>query len=164
MIVFIAAVMAGVQIPNFVDQYVKRVDAHYVEVKANFRKYQEAADEFHGGSIEALIDLYDSENNPSFPVGELTAIRTSRQRLQRFSHEQENLQAGFWYQLKFLILHGDRELIVDTQRNYSASLPLNVNAAICGIGSGIVAAMCYELLLFLLRLLFRRKYRRAAHC
>ena len=161
MIVFITAVMAGVQIPNFVDQYVKRVDAHYLEVKANFQKYQEAADEFHNGSIEALIELYDSENNPSFQWG-AEAIRTSHQRLQRFSRESESLQTGFWGQLGFLILHGDRELIADTWRNYSANLPLNINAAICGIGSGVVASLLYELVLMFLGIRFGR--RKGAHC
>ncbi|UTW45278.1 DUF2937 family protein [bacterium SCSIO 12696] len=158
MIMFMAAVMLGVQVPNFVDQYVKRVDAHLVEVETNFSKYQEAADEFHDGSIEALIDLYDSENNPSFQWG-AEAIRNSHQRLQRFRLERSSLQAGFWQQLKFVALHGDRELISDTQRNYSPNVPLNANAAICGLGAGVLAAMLYELLLLLIKLPFRRRYR-----
>ena len=158
MIVFMAAVMLGVQVPNFVDQYVKRVDAHLVEVEANFSKYQEAADEFHNGSIEELIDLYDSENNPSFQWG-AEAIRNSHQRLQRFRLESRSLQTGFWQQLVFVALHGDRELLADTQRSYSPNVPLNANAAFCGLGAGVLAAILYELLLWLIRLPFGRRYK-----
>ncbi|MBD3649377.1 MAG: DUF2937 family protein, partial [Pseudomonadales bacterium] len=41
--------LTGLQVPSFVDQYEKRVDAHLLEVTENLRGFQEIADEYYGG-------------------------------------------------------------------------------------------------------------------
>ncbi|MBW2674963.1 MAG: DUF2937 family protein, partial [Deltaproteobacteria bacterium] len=48
-----AALLFGIQIPNFVDQYEKRLDAHFIEVENNLRGYQEIADRYYDGSVAA---------------------------------------------------------------------------------------------------------------
>ena len=62
----VSAFMFGVQIPNFVDQYEKRIDAHYIEVNENFKGFQEIADRFHNGNIESLIKKHEASNDLTF--------------------------------------------------------------------------------------------------
>src|SRR5581483_6371599 len=49
------ALLMGIQIPSFVDQYEKRLDAHLQEVQADLKGYQDIANRDFGGSMEALI-------------------------------------------------------------------------------------------------------------
>ena len=55
MVVFFLALMAGIQGPNFVDQYVKRVDAHYQEVLGNTEQFVDVANRFHNGQLLGVI-------------------------------------------------------------------------------------------------------------
>jgi hypothetical protein len=60
------ALLLGIQVPSFVDQYEKRLDAHFIEVKNNLRGFQEIADKFHGGSLEALIAKHEASEDRTF--------------------------------------------------------------------------------------------------
>jgi hypothetical protein len=53
-----AAILIGIQIPNFVDQYEKRLDAHVIEVTTNMRGFQ--------AGNRALVD--ETHANYSFNV------------------------------------------------------------------------------------------------
>ncbi len=125
LIVFVAAVMVGVQAPNFVDQYVKRIDAHYLEVEANFSHYQDIADLYHRGSIESLIARHESSKDSTFRA-EADAIRNNYTRLQRFNTERKALDGSIWHQMFFMLRSGDRKIIRETWVNYSANVPLNL--------------------------------------
>ena len=56
---FGTGLLFGLQIPNFVDQYQKRIDAHYLEANESFKGFQDIANRFHNGNIEALIKKAD---------------------------------------------------------------------------------------------------------
>ena len=60
------ALLAGIQLPNLVDQYQKRIDAHLREVTANLKPYQEIANKFTGGSLDQLIELHRRSNEKAF--------------------------------------------------------------------------------------------------
>jgi len=55
LILFAVGLLAGVQVPGFIDQYAQRVSAHQIEVATDFRGFQQVADQYFGGSVEALI-------------------------------------------------------------------------------------------------------------
>ena len=47
--------LLGIQVPNFVDQYSRRIDAHYQEVSENISGFQSTADLLFSGDLEELI-------------------------------------------------------------------------------------------------------------
>ena len=51
------SLLIGLQIPNFVDQYQKRIDARLREVTINLQPFQEIANKYFGGDIGKLIEL-----------------------------------------------------------------------------------------------------------
>lgn len=149
LIVFVAAVMVGAQAPNFVDQYVKRVDAHYLEAEEQFKQYRAIVDLYHRGSVESLIIQHQDSSDPTFKA-EAGAIRNSYVRLQRFTEEQKALSGGRWSQMFHMVFSGDREIMRETRANYSANVPLNWEAGICGIILGCIASVVLEILLWVL--------------
>lgn len=146
--------MLGVQLPNFVDQYVKRVDAHLKEVQANFADYQRIADRLHHGSVERLILQHENSPDPTFR-SEAEPIRKIHARKLRFEAEKTALAGSFWSRAAHVVFKGDHEILDETYANYSFNLPLNANAVVCGLGLGAIAGFSLEMLLLMIRKLAR---------
>jgi hypothetical protein len=159
LVLFAAALMLGVQIPNFIDQYVKRVDAHYQEAKINFQLYQQIADIYHQGSVEELIVKHHQSDDTTFRA-EAEVIEKSYQRLNFLASESAALRGHQLQKLQHILLHGDRTLLLETQLNYSANVPLNFTAGSFGLAAGVLISLIYELVCWLLALLLRRKVKR----
>ena len=148
-IIACTAILFGIQIPSFVDQYEKRLDAHFIEVQNNLRGFQEIADRFHGGSLEALIEKHEKSNDATFQ-GEAEPIRNMYRRFLKFKAEKAALATSLPKKLAFIAVQGDKELVNETRRSYSYTIPLNQSAVI----SGVVAAASVILIFELLRIIF----------
>jgi len=156
MVVFFLALMAGIQGPNFVDQYVKRVDAHYQEVLGNAKKFVEVANRYHNGSMESLIDSHKTNADPAFRA-EAEPIKVLYERRVHFEAEKQALQGPLWSQALHIIQAKDEELLRETYANYTANVPLNTDAALSGVLAGIVASIMLEIILSFFRLFSRGK-------
>lgn len=152
LIVFVAGacLLGGIQIPNFVDQYEKRLDAHLREVSLNLAPFQAVADRYHGGSLAELIALHRRSPVPSFrEEGEAIAAMAERKR--RFEAERRGLDGMLLWRVLYIAVRGDRELRDETRAQYSASVPLNQNALVSGVALAGAAVLLLEGLLALLR-------------
>lgn len=145
------ALLMGIQLPGFVDQYEKRVDAHFLEVSANLKPFQDIADRLHGGSLDALIEKHERSTDATFHA-EGAAIRQMQNRFLRFQNEKIKLQAGLPEQLFWIVRQGDRELLDETRRNYSFGILLDRKALIAGFSAMIAVVVLLELLASLFRL------------
>lgn len=145
------ALLLGIQVPGFVDQYEKRVDAHFIEVSTNLKSFQDIADRFHGGSIEALIEKHERSTDKTFHA-EGDAIRKMHDRFLRFQNEKIQLQASLPNQLLWIAKGADRELLLETRQNYSFGILLNREALIAGFSCMIAVVILLELLASLFRL------------
>jgi hypothetical protein len=148
--------LLGIQVPNFVDQYEKRLDAHYLEVQANLRPFQDIANQFHGGSLEALIDKHEQSADPTFKA-EGEAIRSMQRRAQRFAAERRQLNVELPQQVLYLATRGDRELLDETRQRYSFALLLNREAVIAGLVLMAGVVILVELIAGLFGLLSRQR-------
>ena len=155
-----AAVLFGIQIPNFVDQYEKRLDAHFIEVEENLRGYQEIADRYYGGTIAALIKKHErSEDRATREEGR--PIRRMYERYQRFRDEKTSLETDLVQQITCILIRGDRGLINETYVNYSFTVPLNSEAVLSGAVSAAFTLVVMELLTMVVSRLFRSPRRRS---
>jgi hypothetical protein len=154
------AILLGIQIPNFVDQYEKRLDAHFIEVKENLRGYQEIADRYYDGSIPALIKKHE-ESDDKATREEAKPIRRMVERYQRFEGEKRFLETDLAHKIAFISMRGDRELIRETWKNYSFMIPLNRDAVLSGAVSAAVLLVLIELVVLFLARLFRTARRRS---
>lgn len=144
-----AALLGGVQIPNFVDQYEKRLDAHFREVQNNLKPFQDIANQFHGGSLDVLIDKHERSTDPTFKA-EGAAIRNLQERFLRFEYQLQRLKTHLFGKLQILAVDADRELMKETADQYSFGIMLDRNAVIAGFVSMAVVVLCFEWIAMLL--------------
>jgi len=157
LIAFAFGLLIGVQVPGFVDQYVKRVSAHQIEVSRNFAGFQDTANQYFGGNVEALIAHHAASDDPPFR-DEGHTIQAMYQRLKDFTAELAALQGSLIRQIFHVALRPNREIFSETRTEYSYTVPLNLPAIATGIIIAVVlAALVEALLLGLLRLLRPRR-------
>lgn len=145
-----AAMLAGIQIPNLVDQYEKRIDAHLREVKANLKPYQDIAGKYFGGSLDQLIQLHRKSEVKAFQ-DEGGAIEQMVRRKLRFEADLADMQASLPVKVFRIVFSGDRELIDETLRQYTYAVPLTQDALFAGAAAAAIALALTELLLALAR-------------
>jgi len=155
-IVFAIGILIGVQLPNFIDQYSQRLNAHYLEAVENLSGYQKIAEMYHDDRIENLIKKHESSEDPTFKM-EAEPIKEMFSRVNRFDTEIGALDTNLFSQTVYLLFKGDRELMKETYAGYSATIPLSKNAIISGVVTGICASALLDALLFLVTLVFRTR-------
>jgi len=158
-LVFTAGILLGVQIPNFIDQYTQKISAHQLEATQNFSGFQTTADKFHGGSVKALIERHETSSDPVFKA-EAGPIKEIHSRILAFSSELKSLNTNLLGKIFHVAFKSDRSVIKETLSEYSATVPLNTDAIICGLGLGMVSALLGDLFFFVLKLVFGRRFRR----
>ncbi len=151
-IIACAAMLAGIQLPNLVDQYEKRIDAHLREVAINLKPYQDIADKYFGGSLEKLIELHRKSEVKAFQEEGL-AIADMVKRKARFQADLAALQVSLPMKIMNILLDGDREMIDETLQQYTYAVPLNQDALLTGAALAAIMLLLVELLFALGRYL-----------
>ncbi len=152
------ALLVGIQIPGFTDQYEKRVDAHLREVTINLQPYQDIANKYFGGSIEKLIELHRKSDVKPFQE-EGTAIEKMYQRKLRFTAEMDALKAALPFKIVHVLFRNDSELMNETVAQYSYTVPLNQDALIVGTALALAILLVLELLLAITRFISHWAYK-----
>jgi len=161
LIAFAFGLLIGVQVPGFVDQYVKRVSAHQIEVSRNFAGFQQTADQYFGGDVEALIAHHAASADAPFR-DEARTIEAMFRRLKEFAAELAALQGPLIKQIFHVAFRPNREIFGETRAAYSYTVPLNLPAIATGIIIAVLLAAVVETLLTgVLRLLRPRRPRSA---
>ena len=145
LIVFALGLLIGIQLPGFVDQYVKRVDAHLIEVSRNFAGFQEIADKYFGGDVEALIAHHVASADQAFH-DEARSIREMYARLALLRAELAALKGSLAQQILHVAFHPNKEILDETRAAYTYTVPLSPPAVICGVALGALLAMLVEAL------------------
>lgn len=159
LIVIIAciALLIGLQVPNFIDQYQKRIDAHLREVTANLKPFQEIADHYFGGDLMKLIEMnLKADAAPLQEEGK--AIEQMVQRKLRFESDMAALQTSLVMKAVHVMFHGDQEIIDEALNQYSYAVPLDEDALAFGAGAAVAILVSAELLFALLRFAFSKLY------
>lgn len=147
LLIFIAclALLFGIQIPSFVDQYEKRLDAHLQEVLVNLKGYQEIADRDFGGSMESLIRRHKESSDMVFR-DEAGPIEAMYLRYLHFKDQSDGLHADLPGKVQYLLRHGDHALLSETYASYSFNIPLDSTAIYSGFALVGIALLLTELL------------------
>ncbi|PCH64041.1 MAG: hypothetical protein COC19_00285 [SAR86 cluster bacterium] len=145
--VFAVALLCGIQVPSFVDQYLKRVDAHFLEVSENLRGFQRTADALFDGDLQALIDYYYASNDVVFRSDALS-IEQIYQRYRSLAAEQASINAGWYSAVKHISLAPNEELRAEVFAQYSYTVPLNAQAMQWGFAVALIMVLLFDLLLF----------------
>lgn len=157
----LAAVLIGVQLPNFITQYQQRLDAQLSEAMVYYKEYQRIADTYLNGDMNALIELHENSDNPVFKE-EAVPIRTLIERVQLYRYEQQQLEQGYLRQIWFIATAANQEMRDNTWRMYSFNVPLTRHAVISGIVSALLVVLVFDGCLGGCRMAYRRLRKRAS--
>ena len=153
LIIFSIGILIGVQVPNFIDQYAKRISAHYIEAKMNFNGYQQTADKHFGGNIEALLAHYASSTDTVFK-DDANNIKQIYKRQQGFFAELKALDSPLFRKIFHVIFYANNEVLKETITAFSYTVPLNNEAIVCGLLLGLILSLIFELVVFTIRKLY----------
>lgn len=138
------AMLIGLQVPNFVDQYQKRVDAHLREVRVNLQPFLDVATKYFGGDINKLIELHRNSAEKPFQE-EGAAIAKMVQRKLRFEADLAALNTNLFLRTLHVVLHADREILDEALAQYSYAVPLDRDALIFGAAFALFLLLSVEL-------------------
>jgi hypothetical protein len=149
------------QLPAVVDQYSKRVHAHYLEAEQSLAGFQQTADAYFSGSIERLVNHYQASDDGVFQKDSAN-IQFIFERVQSLNNEMMLLGQSALFRTFHVVFSHDNKLMNETMQYYSYALLLNPQALLWGIAIAFFLAFFVEFLLrLILRLIIRR--RRPAH-
>jgi hypothetical protein len=135
--------LLGVQAPGFIDQYSKRVSAHYSEAQKDFAGFQHNADQYFGGSVEALIAHHQASDDAVFR-DEAKNVSAIYARVKRLALELEAMNRPLPNQIVHVVFYPDKEILDETIAVYSYTVPLNQQAIACGLLVGLLLALLSE--------------------
>ena len=138
---FSIGLLIGIQVPAFIDQYAKRVDAHFVEAEQNMAGFQQTADRYFSGDIDKLIKHYQQSDDQVFN-DDAANIRFLHHRVQFLEKEMQMLSRSAVFRAYHVLFGHDKKLFDETFQHYSYALLLNPQALIWGI----VFAFCLTIL------------------
>lgn len=145
--IFACGLLLGIQVPNFVDQYERRIDAHYLEVSANISGFKSTADLLFSGDMEALITYYAKSNDLVFE-SDAQSIRGIVDRYNRISNEQQALSRNILATAMHVLLYADDEFLDETFEQYGYTVPLNMLAVEWGLAIALFLTIAIDLGLF----------------
>ena len=159
-IVACISLLIGLQIPNFVDQYQKRVDAHLREVSINLQPFLDIALKYFGGDIGKLIELHRASAEKPFQ-DEGAAIEKLVARKLRFETDLAALNTSLPMKALHVLLHGDREMRDEVINQYSYAVPLNQEALEFGASVALAILLLLELLIAMSRMAYKKFFHSA---
>lgn len=152
---FALTLLIGLQFPHFLAQYETRVDAHYLESKAQLMHYQQLANLFFAGDLNALLDKHKNSDIALFKA-ETKVIKILIKRSEFLEKQKKSLQGPFYQRFYFLIKQINQPLFIETQNNYQANITLNKQAIIIGLSIALITTFCLEMLFILLPLIIKK--------
>ena len=66
LVLFTLGLLIGVQVPGFINDYANRVEAHLIEAQTGLAGFQNTANQFFKGDLQALVAHYQSSDDPVF--------------------------------------------------------------------------------------------------
>ena len=112
-IVFAAGFAAGGLFPSFSAQYHQRLQAQFDQVSIDLAPFQEIANRFHGGSMEALVQHHLNSTDPTFHA-EGEAIQAMIDNQARLAESKAAAEATYLDQAIYLYQHRDEQVVHDT--------------------------------------------------
>ena len=131
--VFTLTFIIGVQLPEFMQQYIQRLSGHLNEASFQLQQFQYIANSQYQGSLLALIEKYQANSDRAIQqTGDL--ISNLLQRTQYLELQLSQLQQGEYLErLLYFIREVDLELAKATLEQFQLAIPLEPNALVTGL-------------------------------
>lgn len=140
-VVFFVAALAGMQIPEFTQQYRQRLGGHLAEAEHHLARYQQLADDSFGGDIRQLAQGFLVKPDETISrTGELILGLVARVEYLKSSILALN-DAGLLNQVLYMMTRIDPEIAMAALREFKPGVPLTYDAAIYALLFGLLASL-----------------------
>jgi hypothetical protein len=153
-IVLLLGVLLGGCLPSFVNQYRQRVGGRLDQVLQDLAPFQEIANRYHGGSLEALIQHHLRSPDRTF-YEEGAAIQAMVDAAERLRAALAALDTDIWHQLAYLAQHHDPDIVQATLQAYEPAFLFTVDSLMVAAVVGLTLWLLFVLLWRLLMLFSR---------
>ena len=145
LVLFAAGLLIGVQVPGFINDYAKRIEAHLIEAQTSLSGFQGTANQFFKGDMQALVAHYRASEDPIFrsDADSLSNLLSRQLALDK----QFQAMQGPWY-IRFLqvVLAADPDIRKETWNGYSYQILLTPEAMIWGMSGALLLSFGIECL------------------
>lgn len=144
--VFAMGLLLGVQIPAFIDQYQKRVDAHLLEARQNLAGFKQTAERYFEGDMTALIHHYRNSPDAVFQQ-DAKNVQLIYERTILLQNQWDNLNRGVIERAYYVARHYNPQIFQETVSQYSYTVPLKPIALGWGICIALLFAAVFDMLI-----------------
>ena len=146
---FACGLLLGVQVPGFVDDYGKRVEAHRLESQQSLKGFQDTARRFFKGDLDALVAHYRVSDD-AVMRSDAQSVAHLVQRATLLEREWQAMQGPWYAQAWHLVTAADGELFEETLDAYRYQVLLTPEAMLWGLSCALLLAWLAESLALLL--------------
>lgn len=141
-LVLIGGVLVGGCVPGFITQYHQRVGGRLDQVKIDLAPFQQVANRFHGGQLDALVKHHLASPDQSFNA-EGQAVQAMVDNLARLQAMVDGLSGSVWKQIGFLARHYDRDIGAATWHDFLPSFNLDPASLVVAGAFGVTCWLIF---------------------
>ena len=158
--VFVIGFFAGGLFPSFSTQYHLQLQARYDQVSIDLAPFEEIARQYHGGSLEALVQHHLKSKDPTFHAeGEAIQLMINSQI--SLAESKAAAEAPYIDQLLYFYRHTDENVAQTTLDSFTPTLVTTENAITFALTIGTITILLFWAGWTLVSLTFQR--RKSAH-
>lgn len=141
-IVLVAGVVAAGCIPSFIVQYRQRVGGMLEQVLQDLAPFQAIANQFHHGSLKALIQHHLASTDLTF-YNEGAAIQAMVESAEKLRKVFQALDTDLYHQLSYMITQTDPLIARATWDVFTPSFGLSVESVVLASVVGILIWLAF---------------------
>ncbi|WP_267269537.1 MULTISPECIES: DUF2937 family protein [Pseudomonas] len=145
LVLFAAGLLIGVQVPGFISDYAKRVEAHLIESQNSLRGFQGTAQQFFKGDLNALVAHYRASEDPVFR-SDADSLSGLLHRQLALDKQYQAMQGPWYIRLLQVALAADPDIRKETWDGYSYQILLTPEAMIWGMSGALLLSFGLECL------------------
>ncbi|MDC7813777.1 DUF2937 family protein [Pseudomonas sp. BLCC-B112] len=145
LVLFAAGLLIGVQVPGFISDYAKRVEAHLIESQNSLRGFQGTAQQFFKGDLNALVAHYRASEDPVFR-SDADSLSGLLHRQLALDKQYQAMQGPWYIRLLQVALAADPDIRKETWDGYSYQILLTPEAMIWGMSGAMLLSFGLECL------------------
>lgn len=142
---FALGLLVGVQVPGFIDDYSKRVNAHLLESEQSLQGFRDTARRFFNGDMVALVAHYQASDDPVMQ-SDAKSVNSLVMRADSLQREAQAMQGPWYAQVWHLATAADAQMLKETYDTYRYQVLLAPEAIAWGIACALLLAWLVELL------------------
>ncbi|MDY7561212.1 DUF2937 family protein [Pseudomonas sp. 10B1] len=143
LVLFTAGLLMGVQIPGFISDYTKRVEAHLIEAQQGLKGYTDTAQHFFNGDLQALVAHYRASDDPVFR-SDADSLNQLLMRNQALDQEWQAMQAPWYARAWHVATSANPDIRRETFKAYTYQVLLVPEVIAWGIVCALLLALVVE--------------------